>query len=84
MHGEPSSGWRIFHERLKFTLLAAAALILPITVSTIAAAYCVAIFDIGGTVSTSVKATCFFAVLAAEAVAYDKFQRFRNGRNDEE
>jgi hypothetical protein len=68
---------RRYVERTKFTLLALVAVILPVTVSITAASYCVSIFDIGGTLSKAIELICFFAVLIAEALAYDKFQRWR-------
>jgi hypothetical protein len=64
-------------EQLKFALLAVAVVILPIAVSATTAAYCVSLFDIGGTISKTIEIMSFFAVLVAEAFAYDKFQRWR-------
>jgi hypothetical protein len=68
--------------QLKFTLLAAAVVIPPIAVSTTVAAYCVSLFDIGVTAFKAIEIICFFAVLAAEAFAYDKFRRWRLFRRE--
>ena len=74
--------FRRFVERLKFTLLAIAAVILPIAVSIITASYCVSIFNIGGTVYKAIESICFFAVLIVEVFAYDRIQRWRLFRKE--
>lgn len=63
-------------EQLKFTLLAAAAVIPPIAVSK-ALLSIASRFHIGGTVFKAIEFICFFAVLVAEALAYDKFHQWR-------
>ena len=71
-------------ERLRFTLLAVAALVPPIAVSIAAASYGAANFAIGGTAVKAIKVMCFFTVLLAEALVYIKFQqgrRWRPGRD---
>jgi hypothetical protein len=67
-------------DQLRFTLLAVAAMILPITASIAAASYCVSTLNIGGTVFIAIKQICFFAVLGAEVFVYYKFQRWRLSR----
>jgi hypothetical protein len=69
-------------KQLKFTLLVAAAVILPIAVSIAAASYCILIFNIGGTAFKAIKGISFFTVLAAEAFVYVKFQRGRLMRKE--
>jgi membrane protein DedA with SNARE-associated domain len=66
-----------FVEQLKFTLLAIVALILPIAVSISAASYCGSIFNMSGAEFKAIESLSFFGVLAAEAVAYVKFRRWR-------
>jgi hypothetical protein len=62
---------------LKSTLMAAVAVIPPVALSIAAASYCLAAFHIGGTLYKAIESLCFFAILIAEACAYDKFQQWR-------
>jgi hypothetical protein len=83
MYRNPPSSPRFFRwyvEQLKFTLLAAATMIVPIAVSVTAASYCVAIFNIGGAIFNAIERILFFGILIAEALAYCKFQQWRLSR----
>jgi hypothetical protein len=62
--------------RLRFTLLAVAALVPPLAVSIAGASYCAAIFEIGAAEFKAIKGVCFFAVLLAEAFVYVKHPRW--------